>query len=182
MEDRSMITKRHFALLFAFLLPPLVAFAEQPPVNSEAEKAERVKAITQKYPLKLQRGSGFGNRPAAFCNAFYGAMKRADKAIEYVEPVVKTDDPNHPGLARYRYCDYPLEVWESMYDGNIRLIGDRAFRLYRIDTARKWKNGREEIIYGEQEFPTPEGSLSRFSGYQQVDFKTKGVSFGLIPS
>lgn len=142
---------------------------------TEAEKAQRIKELLQRYPLKLQRGGGFGNHSKAFCDGVFAAMKRADKAIEYIEPVVKTDDPKHPWLARYRdkdICPNERGVGESTYTGYIGTIGDRAFRLYRIDAAKKFKNGLEEIIYGEQIIPVPEGgSIAKFTGFQQVDFE-----------
>lgn len=145
------------------------------PSATEAEKADRIKALLEKYPLKLQRGSGLGNHSAEFCNGVFAAMKRADKAIEYVEPVVKTDDRNNPAFARYNdgnLCPNERGLGETTYGGDIRSIGARAFRLYRIDAAKKFKNGLEEIVYGEQIIPRPNDSDSwaTFTGYQQVDF------------
>lgn len=167
-----MIMKSLIVILVATFILTQTALAEQSSEVSEAAKAERIKAILASNVLKLQRGSGFGNHSATFCNAFYGAMKRADKAIAYVEPVVKTADRNHPGLERYRSCDNYPGPGETTYPGDLRVIGDRAFRLYRIDAARKWKNGLEEIIYGEQIIPVPEdGSVAMFTGYQQIDFE-----------
>lgn len=159
--------------------------------DSEAQKAHRIRAILAKYPLKFQPDNSSGS--VSFCGAFYRAMGRGDKGITYIEPVVKTDDMNHPGLERYRSCENYPGPGEGVYPGDLGVIGDRAFRLYRLDAARKFKHGLEEIIYGEQEFivypeepfPVPKrGSLARFTGYQQVSFSscTLYQTLGVTPS
>ncbi len=149
--------------------------AQAEPFATETEKAQRIKTLIEKYPLKLQRGGGFGDHSKSFCDGAFAAMKRADKAIEYIEPVVKTDDPKHPALARYNdgtICPNRRDPSETTYGGDTRDIGDRAYRLYRIDAANRFKNGLEEIVYGEQIIPKPEGSIlwAKLNGYQQVNF------------
>lgn len=159
--------------------------------STEAGKANRIKSILAKYPLKFQPDNS--RESAAFCDAFYFSMKKANKAISYIEPVIKTDDINHPGLARYRSCPNYPGPGENVYPGDLHVIGDRAFRLYRLDAASKFKNGLEEIIYGEQEFlrypespllVSKRGSMAMFTGYQQVDFSDCSLhqTLGVRPS
>jgi hypothetical protein len=141
--------------------------AEDARVEREAEKAERVKAILQKQPLKFRRG--IGDKSEKFCTGIYNALKTASKKITYIEPVVSTDDPNHPGLERYRSCaNYP-GPGEWTYDGDMRLLGDKGFRLYRLESDRHRKNGFEEHLYAEID-RSVWNSIAMFSGYQQVNF------------
>ncbi|MGZ5050953.1 MAG: lysozyme inhibitor LprI family protein [Methylobacter sp.] len=169
---------------------------DQPPVKNEAEKAQRVKAILGKYPLnfnaedsaglmfypdlpeaernRLKSSPQYQAQTAEFCTAFYGAMQRADKAIQYVEPIVRPDDPNHPGLAQYHSCADAQERpnWregrgEEIYD-HISLIGDRAFRLYQLDLDGNSKNGLEEYLYAELDIKQ---TLAITPGYNRIDFE-----------
>ena len=177
------------------------AWADQPPVKREAEKAQRVKTILEKYPLAFSAEYSYGNLfhpdmpeaerqqlltsirykedTAAFCNAFYGAMKRADKAIRYVEPIVRSDDPNHPGLKRYHACpdyyDRPFDWGGNERTAYVALdeVGDRAYRLYRFDLDGNPRNGLEEYIYAELDYakPNPYRSVQNGAGYRQIDLK-----------
>ncbi len=169
--------------------------AGQQPIKSEAEKAQRVKAILEKYPLnfsaedsaglmfhpdlpeaernRLKNSPQYQAQTAEFCTGFYGAMQRADKAIQYIEPIVRTDDPNHPGLAQYHSCadaeDRPnwQGVGEGIYE-HIDMIGDRAFKLYRLDLDGNPKNGLEEYLYAELDVKQ---TLAQSPGYNRIDFK-----------
>lgn len=181
--------------LLLFALVTQAVWADQPPVKLEAEKAERIKTILQKHPLIFSAEYSYGTvfhpdlpeaervrllnsikykkETSAFCNAFYTAMQRADKSIRYIEPKVRTDDPNHPGLERYHSCsDAELRPnfsgrWAGMYD-DIDQIGHRAFRLYRLDLDGNPKNGLEEYLYAELDW---ERSYRQNPGYHRVDLK-----------
>lgn len=175
-----MTIKTYLAVLFVAWGLTQSATAEQPRVSSEVDKAARVRDILKDHPLTLK--PGYGNKSEAFCNAFYAAMRSADKSIVYVEPVVSTDDPDHPGLERYRSCPNYPGVGETVYPGDIRVIGDRAFRLYRLDVDRKRKHGFEEHIYAEVDRSVPL-SVAQFSGYQQVNFENCEIqrNLGISP-
>jgi len=182
--------------LLLFALVTQAVWADQPPVKLEAEKAERIKSILQKHPLIFSAEYSYGTvfhpdqpeaerlrllnsikykkETSAFCDAFYTAMQRADKSIRYIEPKVRTDDPNHPGLERYHSCsDAELRPnfsgrWAGMYD-DIDQIGHRAFRLYRLDLDGNPKNGLEEYLYAELDWER--SSQAHASGYHRVDLK-----------
>jgi len=155
-------------------LPVLVvqaSWAEQPPVKREVEKAQRVKDILEKYPLDFS--AEYSTAGPAFCNDLYGAMKQADKSIRYIEPVVRTDDPNHPALKQYHSCkdiEDPDFVGrsKSTYD-DIHQIGDRGYRLYRLDLDGNPKNGLEEYLYAELDWK--HFTVGMLPGYIQVDLK-----------
>lgn len=141
-----------------------------PPVKTEAEKAQRVKAILDKYKLDFK--PRYSNGTAKFCNEFYNALKTADKSIEYIEPVLRTDDPNHPELKEYHSCDdkESYDDDEQIYN-NIHMIGDKGFRLYRLDLDGNPKNGLEEYIYGENDSKSYGPQQKGIDGYKKVDFE-----------
>lgn len=177
--------------------------SDQRPVKNEAEKVQRVKMILKKYPLnfnaeyssgllfypesseeerqQLKNDSQYQAQTAAFCTDFYGAMQRADKAIQYIEPIVRTDNPNHPMLKQYHSCadaeDRPnwRGVGEGIYEF-IHQIGDRAFRLYRLDLDGNAKNGLEEFLYAELDVKQ---TLAMSPGYSQIDFERCETRQGL---
>lgn len=144
--------------------------AEQPPVNRETEKAARVSRILKKHPLQLVRGSSYGSHSTEFCNTFLEALKNADKEIAYIEPVLRTDDPDAPGLRRYRSsCGRAGGVGLTTYNDDIRVLGDHRFRLYRLKVERGKRVKSVEWIYAEKKFGQ-EDSIAQVSGYMEVDF------------
>jgi hypothetical protein len=173
-----------FILVVAWLKPALagesplpLAHAGQSPIQKEAHKAQRIKAILQKQPMYPQVSI---NDPA-FCGPFLDALKSASPKIEYVEPLLKTDNANHPGLKHYRKCEgatYPGGPPDNAFD-TFDAIGQKNFRLYRLDLDGNPKNGIEEVIYGEVDWERSYG-MNQSPGYslidlEQCEFKKDGV-------
>lgn len=143
--------------------------ASLPPEKTEAEKAQRVKEILEKYPMKLDRTL---SEDVKFCNTFFKALKRNDKSIDYIEPVLKTDDPIHKDLKQYHSCNNNEDNSgsENSYE-NIGQIGGKGFKIYRIDLDRNRKNGIEEYLYAEIDYKNPyPGRLQGCAYYSRIDF------------
>jgi hypothetical protein len=142
--------------------------AEQPRVKQEREKAARVAALMAKHQWRTAEPAPV--RPQ-FCAAFLAALKSASSAIRYVEPVLRTDNPEHSGLRRYRQpCIAPdNRAGASEFSGLWR-VGDRGFRVYRVDLDQNPANGLEEMIYGEFR-PETIKKLGFGSGYYRVDLE-----------
>ncbi|MGH8612945.1 MAG: hypothetical protein ACREYF_13220 [Gammaproteobacteria bacterium] len=138
-----------------------------PLIEHEDEKAQCLKNWLAKHPLKpIARIAEEGN--TQFCADFYQAFATASPEIQYIEPVLRTEDPQHPGLAGYRKCrDYPAEEFIGLgydYFG----LDERAhgFRLYRLHLDDNPKNGLEQYLYEEE---SPGSMVNGTTQYAQVD-------------
>jgi hypothetical protein len=141
----------------------------------ERDKAERIKEVLKGKTLYL-RGSAKRNKDR-FCASFLRDFKE-QRHIEYVEPVVQTDDPEHPAFSRFNHCrdyDPPGGYGLESFHGVALGIGETHFKLYRIDRDDNPRNGLEEILYGEMSF---EGRRLAFGangppigGYHTIDTK-----------
>lgn len=113
----------------------------------EAYKAFQVKEILSHHSMQLHPGIKTKNR--SLCASFYQALLSASHTITYIEPLLRTDDTNHPGLEAYLKCD-EYEPKEAFVYFDIRELGSRRFRLYRLDMDDNPKNGMEEYLYGQE--------------------------------
>ena len=162
----SSLTISVFMYIAAPLFPYSIADADSPPVENEIDKANSIKSILQTIPMYPQQSIN----DQAFCDPFFEAIKNARPAIEYVEPILRTNDPNHPGLKHYHRCDdYRGPVSEYTYN-TIDAIGQKNFRLYRIDLDNNPKNGTEEVIYAEVKWANRYG-MNQVPGYKIIDLK-----------
>jgi len=141
------------------------ALAQQAQVKTESVKATRLKEVLDKERLSLVESIKGDDR--LFCDAVYRALSTAGKAIQYVEPVLRTDNPDHPDLARYQACrNYQGERGLDTFSG-LWVLGTHSFRLYRLQTDGNSKDKVLEYLYGEQ----PETSLQHFPAqYARIRF------------
>lgn len=139
-----------------------------PLIEREDEKAQCLKNWLAKHPLEPDLDY-IDKTNLRFCADFYRAFATASPEIRYVEPVLRTEDTEHPGLAQYKQCRH--------YEGFIGLdydyfgLDERAhgFRLYRLDLDGNSKNGLEEYLYEEES----QGSMvNGMTQYAKVDFNT----------
>ena len=102
----------------------------------------------------------------AFCTGFYGDLVKF-KRIEFIEPVVVTNDQTDPRLAKYHYCTAEVQPNDHGTYWRIDSIGETNYQLYRADFDGQSENGLEEIVYAENE----PGSyfLHRAGAYATVD-------------
>lgn len=128
---------------------------------SEFTSAENVINIGPKVAQILQSTedlnlSSLMNSPAqtSFCNEIYSAFKTNSRVVDYPQPIVQTNDLNHPAMSRYQVCD--SEENQENHAGAPGYfftipdeIGTTRFRIYRLELDGNTANGLEEIIYGE---------------------------------
>lgn len=131
----------------------------------EADKAAKVQVILAQQPMRPRKLVQAKNR--AFCGQFYEALRTASPTIKYIEPVLRTDDPTHPGLGAYLACDdyQPKDAYKYFM---MNELGRRGFRLYRLDLDGDPKNGLEEYLYGQE----PENTFNTLAAQLlSVNFK-----------
>jgi hypothetical protein len=161
---------RHLSILLAAVLGTSVLHADAGQVSAQRESAKAAQVATLMARHTWYLGPVPDER-RGFCAGFLSEISRGGAAIRYVEPLFRTDDPDDPRLARYRdACAKPRDRPAALenYDG-LWKIGERGFRVYRLDLDRNPKNGLEEIIYGEYSAETLR--LQRSPGYSRIDFK-----------
>lgn len=130
-------------------------------VPFEAAKASRLQRALRQQPVKLYESVKAKDYP--YCVRFLKALKRASPEIKYVEPVLRTDDPMHPKLARYEAC-YRREGGRGESSFALCAVGERRFRLYSVELDGDRKNGPEEYLYGQE----PSCDLNRSGSAQYV--------------
>jgi len=142
--------------------------ADELKTMAEKEKALKVKALLAKHPLHLYADTKGKRR--VFCQAFYEALRTASPKINYIEPVLRTDDPKHPELAKYLSCNsYTGERGPETFTLELSL-GTRGFRLYRLDMDNNPKNGLEEYLYAQE--PIIDNNGADAASYSRVQFDT----------
>lgn len=179
-------------LLLGLARPVSLAVADQGPVQTSSRSGgdiAEIKSIVKQHRLSLsdsflEKAHGYSDI-VKFCETFLADLKAA--RVEYVKPVLTTDDPNHPELQRYRGCkkyEHTLEqrskpdyVYHDLSD-----IGTARFRLYRLELDGNPANGQEEVVYGEKKHTAPRfgeyGPVTSLRGsYAQVDVKSCMLTF-----
>jgi len=139
-----------------------------PLIRHEAEKAECLNNWLALNPLEpYWPGDVPGD--VEFCAAAYQAFAAASPDIHYIEPVLATDDSEHPRLERYRQCRNreAEEITGLGYD--YFGVDKRAhgFRLYRLDLDGNPANGLEEYLYAEE---SSSSMMNDTTQYVRVDF------------
>lgn len=122
-----------------------------PLFKHESEKAQCLKNWLIQHPLKPY-WPGDVSGDVQFCAGAYQALATASPDVQYIEPVLSTNDPEHPGLERYRQCRYreAEEVTGLGYDYAGLDQQAHGFRLYRVDLDGNPENGAEEYLYEEE--------------------------------
>lgn len=124
----------------------------------------------------------------SFCRSFLEALKTR-KEVEFVEPILKTDDYNDPKLQSYlgkcpklplnKFVAFEPRIWEyarTLPEEEREKLGrvsftNLDFRLYHIDVDNNPKNGKEYLFHGGGRF-YPRGNLpGEFTEYLVVDFE-----------
>ena len=151
---------------------------------NDTSNIPEIQRIIQTHQLSLSDAflERAGGHPdiVSFCETFLTDLKAG--RVEYIKPVLITNDPNHPELKRFQSCRNNVHTPEELKQGagvfrDLAEIGTQNFRLYRLDLDGNPDNGLEEVVYGEKErLPTNDpayrGALSLFGSYAQVTTKT----------
>jgi uncharacterized protein YecT (DUF1311 family) len=122
---------------------------ELPIIKSESEKARCLQRWLARHPLEDREEEYRTQQDRKFCADFYHALATASAEVRYIDPVLRTEDPQHPGLAKYRQCrDFEPTGLGYDYFGLDR--DAHGFRIYRLDLDGNPKNGLEQYLYEEE--------------------------------
>lgn len=140
---------------------------ELPLIKSEGEKALCLKRWLAKHPMELNR-EHMQLEDQKYCASLFQAFFSASSEVQYVEPVLRTEDPMHPELERYRHCgEIQPDGLGYDYEGVDQRLA-HGFRLYRLDLGGDSKNRHIEYLYEEQN----EMGVQKVSyDYVRVDLK-----------
>ena len=162
--------------VFALLLAPAVVADDDVP--REANKLKEIQEIIERQGLEIpDRFPSHATvedirRFRRDCGQFLEDLK-VGRNIEVIEPILRTDDPNHPNLVRYQSACRDTKSTEANYR-DLSDIGTHAFRLYHLEAKGNTKNPPEDILYAE-------GNPQLFGNgtYRRVDLKQCTIkSFG----
>jgi len=144
---------------------------ELPIIKSESEKAQCLKRWLARHPLELN-SEHMSVNDQKFCTEIYQALASASSEVHYIEPVLRTEDPQDPGLAKYRQCrDFePAGLGYDYYGIDNEAHG---FRLYRAELDGNPNNGLEEYLYEEESWGSMKDGHTQ---YVRVEFTSDECS------
>jgi hypothetical protein len=184
------------ASFLGFCMWIVAAYAESGAVGSintkpnDTSNIPEIQRIIQTHQLSLSDAflERAGGHPdiVSFCETFLTDLKAG--RVEYIKPVLTTNDPNHPELKRFQSCRNHVHTPEELKQGagvfrDLSEIGTNNFRLYRLELEGKPDNGLEEVVYGEKEKTNPPigkypGGLTLEATYEQITATTCTFAFG----
>ena len=171
-----MMARASTTAVFVLLLTFAAAAVDEAP--READKLKEIQATIERQGMEIpdrfpSHATVEGiRRIQRDCGQFLDDLK-AGKNIEVIEPILRTDDPSHPSLARYQSACRITKSSVANYR-DLASIGTHAFRLYRLRADANTKNPHEDILYAE-------GNPQLFGNgaYRRVDLKKCTIkSFG----
>lgn len=123
---------------------------QQESARREADKAVRLQKALVQYPMQTNEITKPDKLP--FCAHFLDLLEQASPEVVYIEPVLRTNDPTHPGLGEYLACDLPEKEEKGLGTDIffVDLLGSRQFRLYRLDLGKNQGNRWVEYLYGQE--------------------------------
>jgi uncharacterized protein len=178
-EDEPCL-RREYRDRIAALNSTLAAAAfKRKPEDPKVER-ERVIAVAKKLkwekPYDWEEGDKESLAKRQFCEALLADLQ-AGKDVEFIEPIVRTDDYNDPKLQAYlgrcpkskpfKQVEYQPNIWdyfeeegvpeeEREYAGSI-YYSSMDFKLYHVDFDGNPENDKEYLVYGgcgyEYEYP-----------------------------
>ncbi len=164
-----------------FVLSALVATtalaegdAESPRLSSEIDKLKRVQVIIEQQGMEMpvHWQSRYPDKVLQRCSRFLDDLK-AGHDIGLIEPVLRTDNPNDPSLARYQNACRNTKGANANYH-KLSDIGAYGFRLYHVGIDGGTKDGSEEILYAEGN-PRRSGNGAYYSvNFEQCTVKVLG--------
>lgn len=192
-EDEVCLLREYRDRIAALNSTLAAAAFKRKPEDSKAER-DRIIAVAKKlkwekpYDWKENDKKSLAKRQ--FCEALMAALQ-AGKDVEFVEPIVRTDDYNDPKLQAYlgrcpklkpiKNVQWLPKVWEMIEeqgipeeeweDYGIKYYSSLDFKLYHVDFDGHPANGKEYLFFGgcgyEYEYP---GALdSRHYGILDLD-------------
>lgn len=153
--------------------------------KNELDEKEKLFSVAQSLEFRKRPYIQTGE---SFCKSFLEALK-ARKEVEFVEPIIRTDDYNDPRLQSYlgkcpklqlnKSVAFQPRIWEyakTLPEEERERLGtvwytNLDFRLYHVDVDNNPKNGKEYLFYGGGGFSPQEKWPASFTGYRVVDFE-----------
>jgi hypothetical protein len=135
-------------------------------VATGAEKGRLIQEILAQHPL-IRNTARTGYEDA--CPVLYESL-RTGNDIEYVEPILQTEDPEDPRLARYNNCRSVESGVPAQYDFfSVAMFAERHFAIYELKETTPAGVRTTELLYGEA------GAIQlgghRFGGYYEIDLE-----------
>jgi uncharacterized protein YecT (DUF1311 family) len=185
-EYRDRIAAMNSTLVAAALHRKL----EEPKVEWDRIIFAVAKKLKWEKPYDWGKDSKKDTERKQFCEALLVDLQ-AGKEVEFVEPIVRTDDYNDPKLQAYlgkcprlkpiKNVQYQPDIWdyfeeskvpeeERDYAGMI-YYSSADFKLYHVDFDGNPENGKEYLFYGGcgYEYGHPGGLDSRHYGILDLD-------------
>lgn len=105
----------------------------EPPLRTEAEKAQRIADLLQRTGLKPASAAAQVPR---LCGQLLELLAAGNTEVQFVEPVARTEDADHPELRNYRRCTSRLQA-----------ATEYPFRVYRFNPDDNPASPVEEYVY-----------------------------------
>jgi len=163
--------QREYRDRIAALKSTLAASAlKRKPEDLKAER-DRIIAVAKKLkwekPYDWKENDKESLTKRQFCEALLADLQ-AGKEVEFVEPIVRTDDYNNPKLQAYlgrcpklkpfRSVWYAQGIWDHLEEENVpedereeygtNYYSSLDFKLYHVDFDGNADNGKEYLFYG----------------------------------
>ena len=165
-------------------LRDLNGFRTSPSVATETvplqREADRLASIQQAFKTALrEQPSSYNRYPQyPFCVKFFEDLAAA-RGMKAIEPSVRAESADAPGLAKWHRCDGAEEADvadpTSPYLG-LYMLGGPPYRYYRVDPKGKSKEGEKDFLYHNLYWHGTH--LAGHLGYTWVDIKKCTVKDG----
>mgnify|MGYP000872506163 CR=1 FL=1 len=192
-EDEACLLREYRDRIAALNSTIAAAAFKRKPEDPKAER-ERVIAVAKKLkwekPYDWKEGDKESLEKRQFCEALLADLQ-GGKEVEFIEPIVRTDDYNDPKLQAYlgtcpklkpiKNVQYQPNIWdyfeeegvpeeEREYAGSI-YYSSMDFKLYHVDFDGNPENGKEYLFYGGcgYEYGYPGALDSRHYGILDLD-------------
>lgn len=182
MKKRNKIIQLILLILLMITTPASIALSDD---KNQLDEKEKLFSIAQRLEFRKRP---YMKEDESFCKSFLEALK-GRKEVEFIEPIIRTDDYNDPILQSYlskcpklqlnKLVAFEPRIWEhakTLPEEEREKLGrvsftNLDFRLYHVDIDNDPKNGREYLFYGGGRFSPKEKFQGDYTEYLLVDFE-----------
>jgi uncharacterized protein YecT (DUF1311 family) len=190
-EDEPCLQREYRDRIAALNSTLAAAAYKRKPEDPKVER-ERVIAFAKKLkwkkPYDWKEGDKQSLEKRQFCEALLADLQ-AGKDVEFIEPIVRTDDYNDPKLQAHlgrcpkskplKQVQYQPNIWdyfeeegvpeeEREYAGSI-YYSSMDFKLYYVDFDGNPENGKEYLVYGGCGYEFGHPGATSFRHYEILD-------------
>jgi uncharacterized protein len=169
-EDEMCLLREYRDRIAALNSSIAAAAFKRKPEDPKAER-DRIIAVSKKLkwekPYDWKEGDKESLSKKQFCEALLANLQ-AGKELDFVEPIVRTDDYNDPKLQAYlgkcpilkpfKTVGYPPRIWDQLEEERVPEVereeygtiyySSLDFKLYHVDFDGNPQNGKEYLFYG----------------------------------